>query len=417
MAYRALSEEEAKEYALGIPGLFEQGAQLTSREIGDGNLNLVFHLQDKKSDRSVIFKQALPYARVVGESWPLSLDRARIESEALQLQHEILPGLVPKVYHFDKELSLTIMEDLSDHIILRKGLIEAKTYPEFAKHIGHFIAHTTFYQSDFFLAPEVKKQKLAEFINPDLCKITEDLVFTDPYYNAEKNSFNPLIEEQVKELWVNQELKGQVAQLKYKFLTATEALIHGDLHTGSIFVTSASTKVIDPEFAYFGPIGFDIGAVFANFVLNFAAQEVRIKNVEQRNVYQQYLLESIHQIWDVFEQQFTLLSLSQATDPSLRNEAFVQQFIQQVKEDALGFAGCKVIRRVVGLAHVADLDTIVDDTERAYAEKLSLYVGQQLILHRQKWAKEQSISAPIRSSFQQWEEKQHDTATRFGSVG
>ena len=42
-----------------------------SSEVGDGNLNLVFIV---KSDiGSVIVKQALPYVRLVGDSWPLPL--------------------------------------------------------------------------------------------------------------------------------------------------------------------------------------------------------------------------------------------------------------------------------------------------------------------------------------------------------
>ena len=35
-------------------------------------------------------------------------------------------------------------------------------------------------------------------------------------------------------------------------MTNAQALIHGDLHTGSVFVKGDSTKVIDPEFAFMG---------------------------------------------------------------------------------------------------------------------------------------------------------------------
>ena len=50
-------------------------------------------------------------------------------------------------------------------------------------------------------------------------------------------------------------------------MTAAEALIHGDLHTGSIMVNQDETKVIDPEFAFYGPMGFDVGLLLANFFL------------------------------------------------------------------------------------------------------------------------------------------------------
>src|SRR5690606_19497862 len=114
-------------------------------EIGDGNLNLVFHIQENGQGKGLILKQALPYAKVVGESWPLTLDRARIESEALIIQGRHAPGLAPKVYAYEPELALTVMEDLSDHVIMRRGLIEGKSYPLFAEHIGEFLARTLFF--------------------------------------------------------------------------------------------------------------------------------------------------------------------------------------------------------------------------------------------------------------------------------
>ena len=56
-------------------------------------------------------------------------------------------------------------------------------------------------------------------------------------------------------------------QLKLKFLTSAEALVHGDLHTGSIMVTEEDTRAIDPEFAFFGPMGFDVGALIGNLLI------------------------------------------------------------------------------------------------------------------------------------------------------
>jgi len=42
-------------------------------------------------------------------------------------------------------------------------------------------------------------------------------------------------------------------------MTHAEALVHGDLHTGSVMASQDETKVVDPEFGFFGPMGFDIG--------------------------------------------------------------------------------------------------------------------------------------------------------------
>ena len=54
----------------------------------------------------MVAKQALPYVRCVGESWPLTLERARFECKALREQRELCPDRVPEVLHFDGEKAL-----------------------------------------------------------------------------------------------------------------------------------------------------------------------------------------------------------------------------------------------------------------------------------------------------------------------
>src|SRR4029453_18053448 len=100
---------------------------------------------------------------------------------------ELAPGLVPNVYKYDPELYLTIMEDLSDHIIMRQGLIGGTRYPKFADDISTFIARTLFFTSDLGLNQQEKKLRVKAFINPELCKITEDLIFDDPYTDSPNN--------------------------------------------------------------------------------------------------------------------------------------------------------------------------------------------------------------------------------------
>lgn len=381
--YHAFNELEAVEYARSIEGLFSPDAVLESKEIGDGNLNLIFRIWDSLQPKnSVIFKQALPYARVVGESWPLTLDRARIEREALTLHDQLAPGSVPKIYGYQDHLALTVMEDLSDYIILRKGLIARKQYRNFPKHIGSFLGKTLFFTSDYYLSSGEKKQKAVQFTNPELCKITEDLVFTDPFFDAPTNHFNPLLKEKVAQLWRNRALKTEVQKLKDTFMTRAQALIHGDLHTGSIMVTDTETRVIDPEFAFYGPMGFDIGAVFANLLLNYAAQEGHTPCLEERKAYQNYLLGLIKQIWDEFQNEFIRLWKEHRKETFYH--PYARYYLLEVLQDAIGFAGCKMIRRVIGLAHVEDLESIPDPEVRFHSEKLALAIGTRLVLHRKE---------------------------------
>jgi 5-methylthioribose kinase len=382
--YQILNEQGAIAYARKLEGLFAEHAQLVCREIGDGNVNLVFQLTDHLSGKSVIMKQALPYVRVVGESWPLTLDRARIESQALRIQQAICPGLVPNVYHYDPILALTVMEDLSNHLIMRKGLVARRIYPHFATHMGTFLARTLYMTSDLALPSQEKKRKAVQFTNPEMCKISEDLIFTDPYFDSEANQFNPLLADVVEGIWKKNHLKLEVAKLKEGFLTHAQALIHGDLHTGSIMVTEEDTKVIDPEFAFYGPMGFDIGTVFGNLLLNYASHEGHTTDRQERVKYQAYLLTMIEQIWSYFEKEFRMLWETDSKERMAAIPGYVDDYLRQVLEDAAGYAGCKMIRRIIGFAHVSDIESIKDPILRAKGEYLALLIGQNLVLERRQ---------------------------------
>jgi 5-methylthioribose kinase len=382
--YEPLNIETAIELSKNLQ-LFDHDDQLTSEEIGDGNLNLVFRVKNEQSRKSIIIKQALPYAKVVGTSWPLTLDRARIESEALKRTYQLVPKFTPKVYFSDPNLAVTVMDDLSDFIILRKGLIAGKVYPTLAKDIGQFLAHTLFFNSDFGLNQQEKKIQSSRFINPELCKITEDLVFTDPFFDHNTNNIAEDLKPFVANtIWEDQSLKREVASLKKAFLTKGETLVHGDLHTGSIFVGEEDkTVVIDPEFAFYGPMGFDIGAFIANIILNYLSQKVHLKDQPQKQEeYQQYLLNVIYDSWNVFSEEFSNLWKQHPQDAFMSVDGYLGQTLQEIFKDMIGFAGCKVIRRMIGLAGVEDVECILNQEDRNEIKKAALTLGKKLIVER-----------------------------------
>ncbi len=383
--YTAFNAEHAVDYIekltkTELSARFPADAQLRAYEFGDGNLNLVFRIADQHNN-SVILKQALPYARCVGESWPLSLDRARIEADVLLNHGKLCPQHTVAILHHNAELALTVLEDLGALQILRGAQIKAEQFPLLASHVALYLSRTGFYNSDFYLSAEDKKAKVSQFINPDLCKITEDLFFTDPYIEHERNNFPVELNEQVNSLRNNHALKLAVAKLKAKFLSCPQTLLHGDMHSGSIFVDSNSTKMIDPEFGFFGPVGFDIGSFMGNLLLNYCAQNGRIAEQAKRRQYQTHLLTCLQDCYSQFEQHWLHLASCHTTDISFASRAFAEAYLQEVLRDAIGYCGAELIRRTIGLAHVADIDGIEDQQTRLTVQQQTLILGEQLILN------------------------------------
>ena len=209
----------------------------TIREVGDGNLNLVFIVSG--AGGGVIVKQALPYVRLVGESWPLPLSRSFFEYHALTRHAARDSGAVPEVFHFDESQALIVMEYLTDHIILRQGLIAGKRYMNLGDRLGLFCARTLFRGSDLSMPTAARKADLALFAgNVALCDITENLVFTDPYFDAPLNRHTPGLEPVVAMLRADQSLKVAAQHLKMDFCSRAETMLHGDLHTGSVMVSA-----------------------------------------------------------------------------------------------------------------------------------------------------------------------------------
>ena len=119
-----------------------------------------------------------------------------------------------------------------------------------------------------------------------------------------ENRWNPLIDDEVQAVRRDGELKLAIAELKEGYMTRGQALIHSDLHTGSIMADAQQTKVIDPEFAFYGPMGFDVGAVLENLVLNYLSHFAHTPDPAVRREYQAYLLSLVREIWVEFAGKF-----------------------------------------------------------------------------------------------------------------
>jgi len=274
-------------------------------------------------------------------------------------------------------------------------MIAGTYYPKFAEDISTFMARTLYFTSDLALTADKKKAMIAAFAgNTALCKITEDLIFTDPYRIAELNRWtSPQLDAYAARWREDGDLKVAVSRLKLKFLSSAEAMLHGDLHTGSVMLTPENTRIIDPEFAFMGPMGFDIGAVTANFLLNFFSQDGHEKVPDEREEYRAWVLATLEQIWTSFRAKFLDLwrenptgdaypaSLFQGPEGERRLAVERQAFMDRLWADTVGFAAAKMIRRILGLAHNIDLEWIEDKDVRATCEARALMLARDMMVN------------------------------------
>ena len=400
--YRPLDEQSLPAWLAGLPEAASRlgggPAEWKVAEVGDGNLNLVFLVEGPAA--GVCVKQALPYVRLVGEGWPMTLKRAFFEHEYMRIQGPHVGRLIPEVYHYDPQLYAVVMELLKPHIIMRHGMIQGQRYPAFAGHIVEYMAQTLFMTSDFALPAGEKKALTAVFCdNTELCKITEDLIFSEPYRIAERNRWtSPQLDRIAGEFRADVALKLAISRLKHKFLTSAEALIHGDLHTGSVMATESDTRVIDAEFAFVGPMGFDVGAVLGNLLLSYFSQDGHAAEGSSRAAYQDWILEILESVWNGFAARFLALWRG----PAAKGDAYPQELFAEgsaaaaleterqammarLYVDSIGFAAAKMIRRILGLAHVIDLEKIADPDRRALCETRALRLARELMVNRRRF--------------------------------
>lgn len=380
-SYFLMKDADVMEYAREKLDLFAPDAQLSVKEIGDGNLNYVFRVIEESTGKSVIVKQAGVELRISKEM-KISTDRNRIESEILQLQDKYAPGLVPKIYNYDTTMCACMMEDLSDHQLMRYALMEHKIFPRFAGDITTYMVNTLLMTTDVVMGHKEKKALVKNFINPELCEITEDLVLTEPYNDCKGRNlvFAPNAGFVKKELYEDKALHLQVAKIKFEFMNNAQALVHGDLHTGSIFVKEDSTRVFDPEFAYYGPMGYDVGNIIAN--LFFAWDN---GNAYGATEFCAWILTTAGEIIDLFKKKFFAKFDENVTEPMAKVTGFREYYLDAILSDTAAYAGTELIRRTVGMAQVKDVTTIPDQDKRKLAERINILCAKDLIMNRERF--------------------------------
>ncbi|GBQ89589.1 methylthioribose kinase [Gluconacetobacter johannae DSM 13595] len=387
-AYRTLDTDGIRAFLAGVPTLATRlggpAAHWRIREVSDGNLNNVFLIDGPQG--GVCFKQSLPHVRV-DPAWKMPLDRTFYEAAYLREIRPCVGALTTDILHFDPDLFVLVVESLDRHVVLRRGLMAGGDWPDAARAVGAFVARGAFHTSLLAAPFEEITRRLDVFSgNRTLTRITVDLVLTDPYRDHPRNHWiSPDLDGIAADIRTDPHVRRRVGAMQARFLTCRQALLHGDLHTGSVMVADDDTRVIDGEFACPGPIGFDCGLFIGNLLLHlFACGD---------SAGQDRAVRDIAQFWASFHDTFGELWRTATRhdgngdayaaalfrdDPSGLQQAQAD-FMRDVTADTIAFAAMEIIRRIVGYAHVPDFDTIPDRAARAGRQAAALALARDLL--------------------------------------
>lgn len=346
------------------------------RELSDGNLNLVYLVEDT-AGHSVILKQALPHVRV-DPTWPVTLERSHREHMALGVHGGVSPAHVVGVSGFDEVDRVIVLESLMDHEVWRSQLNGGSFTDGVARELGFYCADVAFRTSAVTLDTADLREAVSRAINSDMCQITEDLVFTEPLRLHPRNSIPDSADETWAGLRTDAVAQRAVNRARWSFVNDCEALIHADLHTGSVMVRGGSdgsplsVRVIDAEFACHGPVAFDLGMLAGNLVLAAVRASVLGDRASAR-----WCLDQVGVFLDAFRHHFRALWKAGPIQPGW-DEGLCEHLLRRWSDESVLFAGTEVIRRTVGFAKASDIASL-DGFELDQAVRTSIRAGRLLL--------------------------------------
>ena len=344
---------------------FASGAALTATEICGGNLNFAFQVVDVASSESVFVKQTPGFVKVLGPEAKISNQRLVVEQAAYAEWEKAIGGAaeaasLPKVLHFDSTHMVLIMEFLGSSVLLHERLVCGIADKPVAVTLGKFLgaAHAATHST---LVPQERAADMtSRFANNELRGLQLEYVFSKPFRESDRATV----------LRDDLPFMHEVDALKAAYRGETPsnlALCHGDFHAGSVMVDPANAtapmKVIDPEFAIYGPPGLDVGCLLSSYVLASIQRSVEgtLNDVRQ-------LRDAVSMIWDAYAVAMAARGVGATV-------------LEAIAADAAGFAGCEIARTALGFAGVRGF-SIADEARKTAAEEAALQIACRCVKGR-----------------------------------
>ena len=242
--------------------LGEEESVVAIEKPGEGNMNFVARIITNA--RSFIVKQALPWVYKYPQV-AAPITRGKVEATFYQLIEDdpVLQQCTPTLIGFDPQSHVLAQEDLgvgADFTFLYHS--PEHITQEQQRHLLLFLSHLHQVQAD--------PQQASLLENRAMRELNHEHIFRYPF--AEDNGMDlDAVQPGLQKLSLaykrDAALKRSITELGERYLQNGNTLIHGDYYPGSWLRVASGVKVIDPEFAFFGPPEFDVGVMLAHALM------------------------------------------------------------------------------------------------------------------------------------------------------
>ncbi|XP_072051576.1 5-deoxyribose kinase-like [Amphiura filiformis] len=356
-----------------IPQLKFLSSEFAIEAIDDGYMNQVYRIREVNNNSSssneaisVVIKQASSSNKLSQMCSNLEFDisRGKLEYLVLSRFHQILPESVPTPYLYDASSKTLVMEDLHNHVPLRRALLSGNISVHLLCKIARYLANLHRKTSQSYLGEDSFTQLRKTLGNPAQVELMRQFTFVKPFCSTDpSNTTIPEIQPYLTMIYNDNDIMKAVKELEMVFVGKQECLIHGDFHTGSVMVHEDDVKIIDAEFAHVGASALDMGTYLAHLLFSYHGHRLYPK--DDRQHYHTILYQAIKKCLNVYLKEFRLEE-------------------NQVSEIA-GFTGLQLIRCIIGMAYTEDI------VDKPNAELACYFTGVSLLKSYQSLTTENEL--------------------------
>lgn len=276
------------------------------------------------------FRQAGPgLHQESGDRQTARQERMQIEVNAYREMEVVLGNdarkYLPRIYEFKPAEQTITMDSLNGWKPLQECLCEGVADLRMAKSLGEFLAAVHGGTHVSRIEPMEAKRLQEVFANPDLRAVQLEHVYTKPF--LEHGSAEKIRKDAV--------LAGELNRLRAAYSgqdAENLALCHGDFRPECVFIaeTSGAIRIVDLEFAVYGPPGVDLGSILAGFAM------AHIRHATSGRNRTDFFTNCMSQVLGAYMQTMTALEVS-------------ENVLHRIGEDSIVFACCSVAQDAVGL--------------------------------------------------------------------